>query len=208
MRYKCVLVVMCVFACFQANANLLTNGGAEIGTLANWTAAGVSNPGIDDGSFDAGINPHTGKFAFFGGSGAWGSLTQNVGLSNVGQSREMGVSFWERGLDQDTSDDGYVSLTYHDAKGNVLSAQSSSEMDFHDGVWGHYRGTFQVPLDAASVDYTMNFVRHFGIDLDAFIDDNALTLTTNVPEPSTIWLTLAGLGLMGSLLGRTRVKTT
>ena len=118
---------------------------------------------VDNGSFDAGIGPHTGLYDFRGGKGAWGTLTQNVALSGLGQSRQPTLSFWERGLNQ---------------------------------------GMFDVPLDAIAVDYTMQFQRNFGKDLDAFIDDNSLTLTTNVPEPSTGWLTFAGLGLMGALLRR------
>lgn len=206
MRHQIVLALTCLLASVGAHANLLTNSGAETGTLAGWTVGGVSHPGVDNGSFDAGLNPHTGNFAFFGGSGASGKLSQNVSLSGLGQSRQLGVSFWERGLNQGTpSDDGYVSLTYYAADGHVLNTQSSSVIDSHDGTWRQYQGAFEVPLEAVSVDYTMNFVRNFGIDLDAFIDDNALTLTTNVPEPSSSWLTFAGLGLMGALLRRRKI---
>lgn len=80
-------------------------------------------------------------------------------------------------------------------------AWTDHESDLHDGIWAQYQRVFAVPLDAMSVDYTMNFKRNFGRDLDAFIDDNALTLTT-VPEPSTAWLTFAGLALMGAFWRR------
>jgi hypothetical protein len=203
MRSHLVIAAMSLCVSMQAQANLLTNGGAEKGTLAGWTVGGVSNPGVDDGSFNSGINPHRGSYAFVGNSGAWGTLTQNVALSGFGQSRQLGVSFWERGLDQGTpSDDGFVTLTYLGNNGSVLDTQSSSVMDAHLGSWQRYQGTFTVPLEAISVDYTMHFTRNFGNDLDAYFDDNSLTLTINVPEPSTSWLTFAGLGLMGVLLRR------
>jgi hypothetical protein len=193
----------CLCLSLHAHANLLTNGGAEMGTLAGWTVGGVSNPGVDNGSFDKGINPHAGNFAFFGGTGAWGTLTQNVALDGFGQSRRLGVSFWERGLDQGTpSDDGFVTLTYYGGDGSVVGTQSSSVVDAHLSDWKQYKGAFIVPLEAISVDYTMHFTRNFGADLDAFFDNNSLTLTTDVPEPSTGWLTFAGLGIMGALLRR------
>jgi hypothetical protein len=140
---------------------------------------------------------------FFGHTGAWGTLTQNVALDGLGQSRQLTVSFWEQGLNQGSpSDNGYVTLTYYAGNGSVLDLQSSKVIDAHKGAWQQYQGSFIVPLEAISVDYTMHFTRNFGRDLDAFFDDNSLTLTTNVPEPSTGWLTFAGLGLMGALLRR------
>jgi hypothetical protein len=44
--------------------NLLTNPGAETGNLTGWTAAGGTGAGVDNGSFDPGINPHTGSYDF------------------------------------------------------------------------------------------------------------------------------------------------
>lgn len=182
----------------QVHANLLKNSGAELGDLSGWTVGGLSNPTVDDGTFDPGIGPRTGMYMFRGGIGASGTLTQNVLLTGPGLRRDLTVSFWEQGLDQDTpSDDGYVTLTYFSSQGDVLGIQTTDEIDSHDGVWNPYRGVFAVPLNAVSVDYTMHFKRNFGLDLDAFFDDNALTLAT-VPEPSTAWLTFAGLGLMGA----------
>jgi len=202
MRAKHVVLLASLLISTQSHANLLKNSGAELGDLTGWTLGGISNPTIDNGSFDLGINPHAGQFMFRGGVGAYGSLTQNVPLAGWGLKRELGVSFWAQGLDQDTpSDDGFVSLTYLSSTGAILGTQTTAELDSHDGVWTQYQGVFAVPLDAMSVDYTMNFKRNFGRDLDAFIDDNALTLTT-VPEPSTAWLSFAGLALMGALWRR------
>jgi hypothetical protein len=203
MRSKFAVALTCLCLSMHAHANLLVNGGAEAGTLAGWTVGGVSNPGVDNGSFDKGINPHSGAYDFFGRTGAWGTLTQNVALDGLGQSRQLGVSFWEQGLNQGTpSDNGFVTLTYYAGNGDVLGTQSSSVIDSHLNGWQRYQGAFIVPLEAISVDYTMHFTRNFGTDLDAFFDDNALTLTTSVPEPSSAWLTFAGLGLMGALLRR------
>jgi hypothetical protein len=39
------------------SGNLLTNPGAETGNLTGWTAAGNTGAGVDNGSFDPGIDP-------------------------------------------------------------------------------------------------------------------------------------------------------
>lgn len=194
-------VLLCFAATFclaaPCHATLLVNGGAETGDLTGWTIGGISTPGVDDGSFDPGISPYAGRHMFYGGIGSFGSLTQSVALGGMGLARRLAVSFVEQGLDQDTpSDDGYVSLTYHGAGGVVLGSITTDVIDSHDGAWRRYDGMFDVPLDAVSVDYTMHFTRNFGRDLDAFFDDNSLTLT-RVPEPATGWLLLPGLLVLG-----------
>ncbi|MGB9109370.1 MAG: PEP-CTERM sorting domain-containing protein [Telluria sp.] len=223
MRLKLAVALATLLVSMTGHATLLTNGGAETGNLLGWSVGGVSNPRVDDGSFDPGIDPRTGSYMFSGYSGAWGTLTQNVVLPLFGQVRQVAVSFWEQGLDQDIpSDDAYISLTYRTRSGSVISSVSTATIDAHDGVWKQYQGVFDVPLSAYSVDYTMNFHRNFGIDLDSFIDDNMLTLiggglaidanlpnlpnqTTqqgDVPEPASIALVLLGLGSLGMLRKR------
>jgi len=71
--------------------NLLTNPGAETGSLAGWTVGGPSTAFVDNGAFDPGINPHSGAYDFVGGSGTTsgssGTLTQNVGLNHRARLR-------------------------------------------------------------------------------------------------------------------------
>ena len=196
MRLKLIVAAACFALSASSHANLLKNGGAELGTLEGWGVAGESNPRVDNGTFNAGIGPRTGNYAFVGGRGAFGSLSQNVLLPDVGQVRRVQMSFWEQGLDQDTpSDHGYVSLTYRGQDGSILGSVQSPAIDSHDGVWSNYSGFFDVPLAAFSVDYTMHFVRSFGMDLDGYFDDNRLSM---VPEPGTVaTLLLGALALMG-----------
>jgi len=194
MRSKLAFALASLFLAASAHANLLVNGGAEDGSLAGWTAGGDANPTIDDGRFDPGIDPHGGVTMFLGGRGALGSLTQNVALGGGSAPRRLQLSFWQQGLDQGTpSDNGYVSLTWRALDGSILGVAASTVLDSHDGAWQEYRGWFDVPASAFSVDYTMHFVRHFGHDLDSFFDDHVLNLF-KVPEPGT--LALGGLGLL------------
>lgn len=218
MRLKLAIALASLMVSMSSHATLLTNGGAETGTLLGWTAGGVSNPRVDDGSFDPGIDPHSGNYMFSGNRGLWGTLTQNVVLPFFGQSRQVVVSFWEQGLDQDIpSDSAHVALTYRGKDGSVISTVSTPNIDSHDGVWQQYQGVFDVPLWAWSVDYTMFFTRHFGIDLDSFIDDNSLTLLNSgispspsnqaglpidLPEPSSAAIVLLGLGSLALLRKR------
>ena len=193
-------------------SNLLSNPGAESGSIAGWTAGGDSHPGVDSGTFDTGINPHTGTYDFYGHTGALGTLSQNVSLLTQGVTAAQiaagsvmaDVSFWEQGLNQGTpSDDGEVMLSFYDSMGGLISSVSSGEVDSHNGTWANSTSSYVVPLGAVSATYEMQLIRHDGSDNDSFIDDNSLILSTGTtatppsvtPEPSSF--ALLGTGLLG-----------
>jgi len=202
MRHHFALAAACFLLSTSSHADMLINGGGELGDLTGWTVGGVSNPFVDDGSFNPGIiGPRTGNYAFVGGNGPYGSLTQNVLLPSYGEGAQVRVSFWEQGLSQAIpSDHGYVSLTWRDAAGSIISSVDTPIVDSHEREWANHTGFYDIPLSAASVDYTMNFVRAYGFDLDGYIDDNQLSL---VPEPGQYAMfAVGGLLLLG--LGRRR----
>lgn len=208
MRMKLPILFLVVFLCCPAFAapllttNLLLNPGAEENTLTNWIPGGDSNPRIDNGSFDPGINPHSGTNDFLAGRGAAGSLSQVVGLVGNqgvtagaidGGSLYAYVSFWEQGLNQGApSDDGYVSLVFLGAPSNSISTWASPEIDAHFSVWSNYSAYVPIPTGTRFVQYSMNFVRQAGSDLDAFIDDNALSVTDSVLSPTPPVLYISG----------------
>ena len=170
-----------------STGNLLTNPGAETGDLTGWTAGGIGTPAVDDGTFDPGINPHAGKFDFTGSTDESNSLSQTVsilvsgvitpGLVDSG-TLLANLSFWEQGLDQgDPSDDASVQLTFLDGSGATISSVTSPIIDSHLSAWQNYINTYPIPVGTRSIQYTMQFIRNQGTDLDAFIDDNSLTIS-------------------------------
>src|SRR5258708_30811536 len=95
--------------------NLLTNPGAETGSIAGWTVGGTSNPSVDNGVFDPGINPHTGNWDFFGHTGgASGTLSQTFSLTGISGINNAlidigtlmaNLSCWAKDLNQGTPTD-------------------------------------------------------------------------------------------------------
>ncbi len=207
-RIALALAAGSLFA-LNAHANMLVNPGAETGDLTGWTpGGGAVPPHIDSGSFDPGIDPHSGNFDFLGGTGLLFTLTQNVSLAGIVDPMTATVSFWQQGLNQGpTSDNSHVTLDFLDAGGAVISSVSTAVVDSHGGTWTEGGGTFAIPTGTASIDYVMNFNRAVGSDLDSFIDDNSLSVNspvTSVPEPANGALLLAGLALIGRLARRQR----
>ena len=194
--------------------NLLTNPGAELGTgvepgtVTGWTVGGTSNPGRDNGTFDPSVSPFDGSYDFYGNGGnseASGTLTQRVDLLSAGISaarlaapgNTASFSFFEQSYDDAAdgpTDTAGVTLTFLSAAGSQLGTATSGEIRDLDS-WGHYTATAPVPVGTRYVDYQIFFVRHQGVDVDSFVDDAALTVTT-VPEPSTWAAVLGGVGVL------------
>lgn len=190
--------LICLFCCSTlagpvATTNLLLNPGGEDNSLVNWAVGGDAGPHLDSGTFDVNITPHSGTNQFVGGNGSVGTLRQivplvgNPGVTAV--SIDSGallayVSFWEQGLSQaDPSDDGYVNIVFLGATSNSVSGWSSPEIDSHFSVWSNYSAYLPIPAGTRFIQYTMNFIRHAGSDLDAFIDDNVLAVTDYIHQP-------------------------
>ena len=170
-----------------STTNLLVNPGAEIGDLTAWTP--TASPRVDAGTFDPDTRPRTGGYDFVGYTGDTSSLSQIVALAGNqgittaaidGGGLLASISFWEQGLDQGAmSDDAYISLAFLDGASNVIGTVSTPEVDSHDLTWTNYARSYPIPVGARYVQYTMNFVRQHGSDLDAFVDDNSLIIFSN-----------------------------
>ena len=197
-------------------SNMLTNPGAETGDLTGWILGGTSNPAVDNGTFDPGINPNTGSFDFSGGTGPSGSLSQTFSIITGvittarvdGGTLSADVSFWEQGLDQGTpSDNAFIQVTFLDGSSGVISTVSTPDVDSHLGAWTNFTGEYAIPVNTRSIVYSMQFVRAAGSDLDAFVDDNSLGISDSAtPEPSTFGGVLIGIGALGLLRHNRRAR--
>jgi len=202
--------------------NLLTNPGAESGSITGWTVNGAlpATPTVDSGSFDPGINPNTGSFDFVGGNGASGELDQSVSLIGAGITAGQidagnlfaNVSFFEQGLNQGTpSDDAQVGLEFFNGSSVSLGTASTPFIDSHNLTWQNFVGSFAIPVGTRTITYSMIFQRNAGSDLDSFIDDNSLSISAApiasaaAPEPGSIALAAVGaLPLAGMVIRRRR----
>src|ERR1044071_7473887 len=195
--------------------NLLINPGAETGDLSGWTIGGDSNPfaGAPTNSLNDGFPTHSGNNYFVGGTGSFGSLSQVVSLvGNQGITASLidsgnvfaTVSFWEQGLNQGgTNDNANVSLKLFDAATNLLQSISTPVIDSANNSWQNYSGNYAIPSLTRFIQYTMNFYRNVGNDLDAFIDDNSLQVTASLPviTAAYTWTTFAGRASGGNVDG-------
>lgn len=180
-----------------STTNLLINPGAETGDLTGWTKGGDSNPfaGNPSSGFSLGdqFATHSGTNYFVGGSGAYGSLSQQVSLvGNQGITAAAidegtmfaSVSFWEQGLNQgQPSDNANITIAFLSGQSTLLGTNATPVIDSHNGAWQNYATLYSIPSGTRSIQYTMNFYRNVGSDLDGFIDDNYLAVTDNSALP-------------------------
>jgi hypothetical protein len=68
------------------------------------------------------------------------------------------------------------------ATSNSISTWSAPEID-SAGVWSNYSSYLPIPPGTRFIQYTMNFIRPQGSDLDSFFDDNVLGVTDSVQMP-------------------------
>ncbi|MCX6951965.1 MAG: PEP-CTERM sorting domain-containing protein [Verrucomicrobia bacterium] len=197
---------------------LLTNPGAEAGSLLGWTQTGVAGHLADDGSYEAGYatgyTPHSGTYQFVAGAnaGASGTLAQTVSFASFSAPvlallDEGGVlanvSLWQQSLYQGgTTDYVQVRLDFHSANNQPLGSYTSAPLNAE--LWQNFSASYAVPAGSRSVTYSVISVRgnNGGQWIDAFNDDHSLTLSA-IPEPGT-YAALAGAAALGAAVWRRR----
>ncbi len=178
--------------------NLLTNPGAETGNLTGWYAAYGAPPAAalsTSSYFGAGNgnSPHSGRYMFFGGATPNNYLTQTVNLSTVSQITLADVdaglltanySFWYADKNGGTGSLGRITLSFYDGNKNLIVSDVPLEVKGttvnYGGAtsvpWFNETGTFAIPPNTRSINYTMDFNGTTSQD-SGVIDDNALTIS-------------------------------
>lgn len=206
----CVLLPPALYA---DTTNLLTNPGAESGSLSGWIDGSGSaftafiptdTPG---GFFLLYPKPHTGNWEFSddGGVERGGmELVQSVSVFTQGITAAMvntgtlsaQFSFWENGLvlpdgssfAPGNSGSGQVTIFLEGAGGQFTSAVSTASSQ--NGVWTEGGGTVPIPVGTTNIVYDLqtrdtvpDISNPYGDD-EVFIDDNSLKILTPAGEGS------------------------
>lgn len=166
--------------------NLLTNGGAETGSLSPWVAGGAGTAIIDNGSAGAGISPRTGSRHFFGGVGALNTLTQTINIFNGTQgftdaqldsgTLSAAVVFYQQSYFQSTGhDQGQVTLVFRALNGTTISTVSTPAVSC-TGSYCLQSYSYSLPSGTRSIALSLVFIRQSGSNLDCYFDDVSLRI--------------------------------
>lgn len=166
-----------------AGPNLLANPGAENGTTAWTTTAGVIES-LAAGECD-GASPHAGTYYF-----AVGALCTENAFARAEQAIDVGaqaaaidaggmaVSFggWLRDWNGDDRPDMF--LAFRDADGTVLD--TTSTVSNQTGTWTLLQQTVPLPPGTRSITAVLTGTRFGGLDNDSYFDDLFVRLLTDM----------------------------
>lgn len=186
------LLATASFATSAAGANLITNGGFETGDFSGWTLSGNQTyTSVEKSIFD--LTPHTGQyFAALGGDADHSYVSQTF-TDTPGE--QLLLTFF---VESDGREPNLLDVSFTDGFFTDLSA-----IDSTNGKYDEYQyavtGTGLDTLTFDSVDFATNLG----------LDDVSVTSISDVPEPQTWALMLAGaFGAGGGLRLARRRRTT
>lgn len=214
-RHTLALGLLTLSIAAQAQAtlgsNLIVNGGAESG-VTGWTSFdGYSMfQAVDYGSnwvlptqpgpVDRGLKMFTGLTAQ-----AAGFQTLDLGTL-AGQPLHYDLTGWLGGWSSQ-GDNALLYVSFLDTVGNEIGFASIGPVtpaDRNNQTGLFFRAAAgDLPVGTASLMFSLSMERQGGGDNDGYAD-NLSFVVSSVPEGSTLFYTLAGLALLGSVLARRR----
>jgi PEP-CTERM motif len=194
------------------NAELLTNGDAEIGTTTGWTTTGVEVISTSvTGQLGLPSGTSIGQWSFGGGAGSAASqaLTQLVDISDLSSIVESGAGRYSFSILVQSrrvgiTDSASGQLRFLDATGSLISGLSFTDRSVQNNVldWDQITLSSVLPTATRSIEVFLNTSRTAGNSTDAYFDNASLSISA-VPEPDTLALMLLG-GLL--VASRSRAK--
>ena len=171
-----------------------------------WTNVGPASFVADNGVYDNGCTPHSGSYQFVCAqtSGSAGHIYQNIDVTtfltgtsipgvNSGNLQASSIatidssavtanfSFWQHSMNQGGwGDYNSVTLNFLDGSGTLLGTYSSPNQD-NVTAWTYCAYSTPVPFGTRTIRYIINSYLNSsgGAWMDAFVDDNSLTLSSS-----------------------------
>ena len=179
----------------QLSPNLITNAGAEEGTLT-WTVLDGALESLTDGECN-GISPYAGE-QYFGIGGicddnAFGRAVQNIDVSTYIDSIDTGnfqANFGAYLSNYNGSDMPAVQLNFLDENEMVLS--SSVELSTLNSTWTMFSEAALIPAQTRTIQVELTGTRNAGTDNDSYIDELFLSLGSESSDCSEFVSTTKG----------------